>query len=278
MSPSDILTRAARPPDRVLRYGPGTDQYGDLRLPVWSEMGKTFSGERPASPLVIFLHGGFWRSAFDRTHTGPLAEALAAAGFAVCTPEFRRTGLPGGGWPGTFDDVAAAVDTLPGLAAEAADEAGGQVDTGRVVLGGHSAGGHLALWAAAGNSSLPVAGVVALAPVADLELAVRTGVGAGAPIALLGGGPDEVPDRYAAASPAALLPIGVPQVVVHGTADESVPFAMSERYVAAARDAGDDATIVDLPGVTHMPLIRARSEAWATARSHVQRLAGVSAD
>ena len=149
MSPSDILTRAARPPDQVLRYGPRHEQFADLRLPVWSDETESSPGSaaewRPEWPVVIFLHGGFWRAAYDRTHAGPLAEALAAAGFAVCTPEYRRTGQPGGGWPGTFDDVAAAVDALPGLVAAAA---GGRADLGRVVLAGHSAGGLVVLEAA----------------------------------------------------------------------------------------------------------------------------------
>src|SRR5580700_9305062 len=117
MSPSDILTRTARPPDQVLRYGPRHDQFADLRLPDWSERAEKFSPELPDWAVVIFLHGGFWRAAYDRTHTGPLAEALAAEGFAVCAPEFRRTGEPGGGWPGTFDDVAAAIDALPAMVA-----------------------------------------------------------------------------------------------------------------------------------------------------------------
>jgi acetyl esterase/lipase len=251
---------------RLERYGPERGQLAEL----WEPPGTAPQG---GWPVGVVVHGGFWRHIYTKRLMHAVAGDLAGHGVAAWNIEYRRVGgRSGGGWPATFEDVSGAIDHLAQLAATA------PLDLARLVAIGHSAGGHLALWAAAGNSSLPVAGVVALAPVADLELAVRTGVGAGAPIALLGGGPDEVPDRYAAASPAALLPIGVPQVVVHGTADESVPFAMSERYVAAARDAGDDATLVDLPGVTHMPLIRARSEAWATARSHVQRLAGVSAD
>jgi acetyl esterase/lipase len=288
MSPSDILTRAARPPDRVLRYGPGTDQHGDLRLPVWSEMGKTFSGERPASPLVIFLHGGFWRSAFDRTHTGPLAEALAAAGFAVCTPEFRRTGLPGGGWPGTFDDVAAAVDTLPGLAAEAADEAGGQVDTGRVVLGGHSAGGHLALWAA-GRGRLPesdpwrrrdadgvrVTGVVSLAGVCDLAAGFRLGLGGGAVGDLMGGGPEEYPERHRAADPMGLVPTGMRVRLVHGTVDDRVPVGLSREYAGRAGAAGDDVTCEVLDGAGHFEVIDPRSGAWGAVLAAFEAAAGV---
>ncbi len=116
--PREVLTRPAPPPDQVLRYGPGPDHVTDLRLPASGQAGDR---RRPAAaPLVILLHGGFWRVAYDRSHAGPLAAALAVAGYAVCVPEYRRTGQVGGGWPGTFDDVAAAVDALPGLAAEAA--------------------------------------------------------------------------------------------------------------------------------------------------------------
>ncbi|HEY7147555.1 MAG TPA: alpha/beta hydrolase [Streptosporangiaceae bacterium] len=111
MDTGDILSRPAPPPDRVLRYGNGQENVADLRFPMDDRFGES------GVPLVIFLHGGFWRAAYDRTHTGPLAVALAAEGFAVCTPEFRRIGQPEGGWPGTFDDVAAAAGALPGLAA-----------------------------------------------------------------------------------------------------------------------------------------------------------------
>ena len=135
--------------------------------------------------LVLLLHGGFWRAAFDRAHLGPLAAALAGENFVVCTAEFRRTGQPGGGWPGTFDDVAAAVDVLPGLARSAVP--GADADGWPVVLAGHSAGGHLALWAAGrhrlgphspwylagGPRGVGVAGVVALAPVSDLAACYR---------------------------------------------------------------------------------------------------------
>src|SRR5579884_2278738 len=133
--PREILTRPSPPPDLTLRYGPGPDHVADVRLPPARPGG--------AAPLVLFLHGGFWSAEYDRAHTGSLAAGLAAAGYLVCTPEFRRAGQEGGGWPGTFDDVSAAVDKLPGLV----DGAIGAVhaDARRVVLAGHSAGGHLAL-------------------------------------------------------------------------------------------------------------------------------------
>src|SRR5258708_25650439 len=170
-------------------------------------------------PFTIFLHGGFWRAEYGREHTTPLAEALAAAGFVVCAPEYRRTGQPGGGWPGTFDDVAAAGGRLPGLVAEAT---GGLVDPDRVVLAGHSAGGHLALWAAA-RHLLPagspwaiarpaqggaVRGVVALAAVSDLTACHRWELGQQAAGALMGGWPGQVHERHQSADPIRLVPAG----------------------------------------------------------------------
>ncbi|GAB2813073.1 hypothetical protein GCM10027176_16890 [Actinoallomurus bryophytorum] len=125
----EVLTRPAPPPDLTLAYGPHPDHVIDVRLPP----------SRPA-PLVVMIHGGFWRAAYDRTHTGPLTSALAAAGYVVAIPEFRRTGQEGGGWPGTFDDVLAALDAVPGLLAPYSEDA--------PVLLGHSAGGHLAVWVA----------------------------------------------------------------------------------------------------------------------------------
>ena len=112
MQPADVLSRPARSPDLTLTYG-RPDLVADLFLPPADRA-------RAAAPLIVFLHGGFWRAAYDRKHAGPLAEALAAAGFAVCLPEYRRVGQDGGGWPGTFDDVRAAVARLPGLVGGAA--------------------------------------------------------------------------------------------------------------------------------------------------------------
>lgn len=274
----DVLTRPAPPPDHVLRYGPGPDHVADVRLPPG--LGLRDAARPPV--LVLLLHGGFWRAAYDRTHLGPLAAALAAENFVVCTPEFRRTGQPGGGWPGTFDDVAAAVDRLPGLVRSALPDA---VGPGRVILAGHSAGGHLALWSAgrhrlgadspwhgvpgragaagvSGSFGADVAGVVALAPVSDLAACYRAGLDDDAAGALLGGGPDEQPDRYAAADPARLVPLGVPVRIVHGTADDRVPFAMSRSFAELARTAGDVVELDVLTGGGHFGVIDPLSGAW----------------
>jgi acetyl esterase/lipase len=223
----------------------------------------------PTAPLVLFLHGGFWRASFDRAHAGPLAEALAALGFAVCTPEYRRVGQAGGGWPGTFDDVAAAVDILPGLAAETT---GGLTEPARTLLAGHSAGGHLALWAASRHHlpadapwhlSQPGAfSVVGLAAVCDLAACFEQNLGDGAAAELIGGRPARYPGRYRAADPARMLPIGVPVRLVHGSADDRVPAEMSSAYAALAQAAGDAAACTVLPGSGHFEVIDPLSAAW----------------
>ncbi len=267
MDPQDVLTRPARPPDLVLRYGPAAEHVADVRLPAGGAAIR--QPGRPGAPLVLFLHGGFWRAAFDRAHTGPLAVALAEEGFAVCTPEYRRVGQPSGGWHGTFDDVATAVDILPDLVAEAS---GGMVDNSRVLLAGHSAGGHLALWAAASHKlprespwRLPrssVRGVVGLAAVCDLASCFEQDLGNGAAAGLMGGGPASHPERYRVADPAALLPTGVAVRLLHGSADDRVPCQMSRAYAALAQSTGDDADCAVLPGSGHFDVIDPLSAVW----------------
>jgi acetyl esterase/lipase len=241
-------------------------------------------GDGPGlAPLVILLHGGFWRSAIDVRHIGPLACALAAAGFAVATQEYRRTGQAGGGWPGTFDDIALAVDALPGRVAAAAG--GGRVDTGRVVVAGHSAGGHLALWTA-GRARLAagdrwhragagaIAGVVSLAGVCDLAACYRLGLDDGAAGDLMGGGPDDVPGRYAAGDPMGLVPTGMRAWLVHGTVDERVPDSFSRAYADRARAAGDEVTLELLPGTGHFEVIDPLSAAWPAVLRAVREASG----
>jgi acetyl esterase/lipase len=254
----DVLTRAAPGPDHTVPYGPHPDQVIDVRLP----------GRLPA-PLVVLVHGGFWRAEYDRTHTGPMADALAGAGHVVAVPEFRRSGAPGGGWPGTFDDVAAALDA----AGEVAEDFG--ADPARTVWAGHSAGGHLALWAAA-RHRLPAGsrwhtggprrgrprGVVSLAGCCSLALCETWDLDDGAAAALMGGSAAELPDRYAVADPAALLPLGVPVTLLHGTADDRVPVAMSRAYTARAVAAGDPVTLTELTGAGHFGLIDPLSPVW----------------
>ncbi len=283
--PADVLTRPGRPPDLVLRYGAGPDHVADVHLPPAGSRARAGTGERAL--LTIFLHGGFWRAEYGREHTRPLADALAAAGFVVCAPEYRRTGQPGGGWPGTFDDVAAAADRLPALVAEAT---GGLVagDPGQAVLAGHSAGGHLALWAAS-RHRLPAGsrwraersqwrGVVALAAVSDLAGSYRKALGQQAAGALMGGEPDRFDDnRYLEADPSRLVPVGAPVWLLHGMADDRVPYLMTLDYARWARAAGaraSDATCVLLPGAGHFAVIDPLSQEWPQVVDAFRRVAG----
>jgi len=252
----EILSRPAPPPDRTAAYGPHPDQVVDLRLP---------SGPGPARTLVVLVHGGFWRAAYDRTHTGPLADALARAGYAVAVPEYRRVGSPGGGWPGTFDDVSIFFEALRTICAAHG------VRARRTVLLGHSAGGHLALWAAARHRLPPDSpwlsqwrpdGVVALAGCSSLDLADAWELDDNAAADLLGGRAGEVPERYALTDPAALLPLSVPVTLLHGTVDQQVPPAMSRAYAAESERQGEPVTLVELSGLDHFDLIDPLSPAW----------------
>lgn len=250
----------------LVRYGTRRSQVGELWHPG--------AGEGPF-PTVVLIHGGFWRAAYTKRLMRPLAAGLAGEGFAVWNIEYRRVGAggAGGGWPATFEDVAAALDHLARVPGVRAD---------RVATCGHSAGGHLALWAAgrhrlpegapgAGPAIRPCA-AVALAGLSDLEAADRAGLGRGAVAALLGGDRPSRSARYPLTSPRALLPLGVPQVLIHGSADTTVPLDQSVDYETEARAAGDDARLVTLPGADHMAVIRRRGPAWSALRTEVRRL------
>ena len=263
MQPADVLSRPARPPDVTLTYG-RPDLVADLFLPP-------VDPGPAAAPLIVFLHGGFWRAAYDRKHARPLAEALAAEGSAVCVPEYRRVGQDGGGWPGTFDDVRAAVARLPELVAGAA---AGRADATRPVLAGHSAGGHLALWAASQPAGAAVSAVVSLAGVCDLAACYRDGLGQRAADGLMGGGPDQVPDRYELADPMAAIPLAHSVVLIHGRADDRVPWQQSDVYAAAATAAGAPARCVLLPETGHFELIDPLSGAWPAVLAEFQMAAG----
>lgn len=243
-------------------YATGAHRFGELTLPAGDVRG-----------LVVVVHGGFWRHAYDLSLGRPLAADLAAHGLAAWNIEYRRVG-GGGGWTATFDDVAAAVDALAGPVQEAA---GGLLPLDRVVGLGHSAGGHLAAWLAARPGLPPGApgaapavrlcGAVSQAGVLDLVDAAERGVGGGAVVDLVGGPPTAVPDRYALASPIARVPIGVPVIGVHGTADANVPLRQTERFAAAS---GDRAVV--LPGVDHFAVIDPTTSAWAACRAAVEEI------
>jgi acetyl esterase/lipase len=235
-----------------MAYGADPAQVYDVRLPT--------SGAPRRSLSVVVVHGGFWRAAYDRGHAGLQAQAFADAGYATAVVEYRRTGMPGGGWPGTPDDVAAAVAAVrrdPGL-------------PGAPVLVGHSAGGQLVAWAAAQPWAHGVRGVVSLAGVLDLAGGAQTGVGDGAITAFLGGGPSEAPEAYAAADPMRLAP-GIPVVVVHARDDDVVPHELSERYAAAHH--GPQVRLVTVPEGGHYGLIDPENPAFAEVLAAVDLLA-----
>ena len=209
-------------------------------------------------PVVVLLHGGFWKAMYTKSLMTNLAADIIDRGWAAWNLEYRRVGtIPSGGWPGTFEDIGAGIDYLRTLA----DAGEGELDLTRVIAVGHSAGGHLALWAAgraqlppgapggASASSVLLRGAVGLAPVCDLVEGARLGLGGGAVARLLGGPPTRHPQRYAVADPAALLPMGVAQVLVHGDRDGAVPLSLSRGYLAKARPPATRRRCSSLPAV-----------------------------
>jgi acetyl esterase/lipase len=236
-------------------YGPDPAQFGELWLPA--------EGARQPGTVVI-MHGGFWQARYDLSLGRPLAADLAARGYAAWNLEYRRA-LAGGGWPQTFADVAAGIDLLATLPA----------DTSRVVVIGHSAGGHLGTWAA-GRAKLPpgapgspeggpfvaVTAVVSQAGVLALADCARDPVGALPARDLMGGVPEDLPGEYRLADPLAAVPVPARVLCLHSRADDRVPFSFSERYAAAATAAGGDAALIETHG-DHFTLIDPASPDWA---------------
>lgn len=244
---------------RRIRYGRGPSQYGELFEP---------EGTGP-HPVAVVIHGGFWKAVFGRKLMRPVCEDLTRRGWAAWNLEYRRLGLrSGGGWPATFEDVAAGVDHL----AEIAD---GRLDLDRVAAVGHSAGGHLALWAAArgglpegvvgGGPRVEIHRAVSQAGVLNLRMALQLDLSKGVVRRFLGGTPGEVADRYTYGSPADRLPIGVPMLLVHGARDDVVPAGMSEEFAEAAGNHGDDCELAVFPDGDHMGHIDPQHEMWRRA-------------
>lgn len=256
-------------PQRIAYGADAALQYGELLVPP---------GEGPF-PLVVLIHGGCWRARFGSAAAmEPLAEALAGLGIATWNIEYRRVGNSGGGWPGTFLDVSAATDYVQALAERH------PIDPSRVIALGHSAGAHLALWTAA-RAKLPQAsalyrpsplrlrGVVALGGPADLRALRADAIcGWGTLEALAGGTLEAVPEHYAQASPAALLPLGVPQLLVTGASDRLVPTRLLAPYEQAAQRAGDRVALREVPGANHRDLIVPDSDVWPVVRDGVREL------
>lgn len=263
----DLMGMPPAPADFRIPYGDDPHQFGQLRLP---------DGEG-LFPVVIVIHGGCWMSQYDLHHISPLAAEITKMGFATWSLEYRRVGNDGGGWPGTFQDVADGSDHLRNLAQEF------PLDLNRIITIGHSAGGHLALWVAARHkipkqgslckkNPLPIQGVIALAGVGNLDLPNLQEICGGAILKLMGGTPAEVPERYAQGSPLELLPFGIPQILIQGAKDSIVPVESVRDYYRAAKKSGDKVDLVLLQEAGHFELVMPSTFAWPEVRKAIEAL------
>ncbi len=275
----DILSRPVLTADERIPYGADPSQFGDLWLP------STRAGKR--CPLVVFFHGGWWKSAYDLGYAGYLCAALKRAGIATWSVEYRRVGHTGGGWPATFQDAANGFDYLGTLAGKF------PLDLTRVVSVGHSAGGHLAFWTAgrhhiAPTSDMvlppprfPLRGAIALAGAVDLGLLIElSGNGHFAHdrdevFALMGGRPAELPARYAAGDPGLLLPLEGRQVIIQGTEDDQIPPTLPARFAEKAKSRGSEAAVLILPGADHFDVVDPENRAWSKVLAQIKAMLSV---
>ena len=272
----DILSQPVLTADHRIPYGTGPSQFGDLWLPAMAPQAK--------APVVVFFHGGWWKSEYDLGYAGYLCAALKAQGIACWSVEYRRVGDTGGGWPATFQDAANGFDHVASLAKTY------PVDLSRVITMGHSAGGHLAFWIAGrhhidphseiytGRPQVPLRGTVSLAGAVDLRLTIDlSGYFTSAHdkhevFALMGGNRDEVPQRYKSGNPGDLLPFNVPQILIQGDADDQIPPDLPARWADMARRTGDSATVKMLAGASHFDVVDPGSSCWATVLGAVRTL------
>jgi acetyl esterase/lipase len=257
MSSEDILKLPPPPADARLAYGSDPNQFGEIRLPK----------EQGPFPVVMNIHGGFWRAQYDLSHAGHLSAALSQKGFATWNVEYRRVGNPGGGWPGTFEDIRNAFRFLPQLQKRY------HLDSTKVVVIGHSAGGQLALCLAAHESS--VSRVLSLAGVVDLAQAWELHLSNDAVVAFLGGKPSEVPEHYREADPmASTIPSATLQWLIHGAGDTVVPSYISRTYAERKKSRGEDVHYLEIGTAGHFDLIDPHSKAWPKVESTVLHMMG----
>jgi acetyl esterase/lipase len=275
-SPSDLTAKQfqalpTKAADERIPYGKEVDQFGELRVPA---------GPGP-HPVVILIHGGCWRADFSNLHEmGPIGDALKAKGVATWNIEYRRLGQSGAGWPGTYLDVGKGIDHLRSIAASR------KLDLKRVIVIGHSGGGHLAIWAAARGhvpsgsaiyvtDPLPLRGVIDLAGPADmaavLPFQMRCG---GRPVVeeMLGGTPTEVPQRYSDTSAISKLPLGVAQTLVWGRRDENAPISMGESYVEAARRSNEKVNLITFADLGHFEIATTIGPSWPVVEKEIRRM------
>lgn len=259
----DFQLRGLQP----IKYGEAPSQLAELLVP--DEFGPY--------PVVVIIHGGWWQTGWDRRGVREVARDLAKEGYATWNLEYRLVGEEGGGWPGTFEDVALGIDTLADSARDY------NLDLSRVVFLGHSAGGHLALWAASRGAFEPgfvgadpqvqPATVVALAPVPDLVTAAQDDLGDGAVQQLLLGSPEEVPLTYAVASPQGLEPGPARHVLYHAVDDGIVPIEQSRAYAARLQEIGAQVELVELPSGGHFGSIVVGESGWTAVRDRMAEFA-----
>lgn len=263
MDSSSLVSFPNPAADHVISYGEDGLQFGELRLPP---------GQGPW-PVMVLIHGGCWLAEYDIAHIRKLAAAFTKAGIATWTLEYRRVGNRGGGWPGTFDDVARGADHVLAMATPFG------LDLGRVVVAGHSAGGHLAIWL--GNrpaewpAGLKPTAVLALAPAADLEYLHQHGACREEVDRLMGGSPEKFPERYRLASGAARLPLTIPQYIVVGEHDDDwTPAGL--RYVELARQHGNDPHVINAKESGHFEMIDPDSTTWPLVLGAARGALGLS--
>jgi acetyl esterase/lipase len=251
VSAEDILTRPQPAPDRRIAYGADPNQFLEVRLP----------GTPGPHPVLLNIHGGFWRSKYDLAHAGHFCEALRQVGFATFNVEYRRVGNNGGGWPGTFADIRAAYRFVR------QDYSRFHLDLERLAVAGHSAGGQLALCLAAHETSIHRA--ISLAGVVDLKKAFAMHLSHNAVVEFLGGKPEAVPDHYREADPTELSIAQARQWLVHGSDDDMVPPQFSRDYVTQKKKAGESVELVQISGAGHFDLINPSSKAFKQVRSTI---------
>ncbi|HEY9684053.1 MAG TPA: alpha/beta hydrolase [Oculatellaceae cyanobacterium] len=252
MTEDEFLNLTPPPVDKRLSYGSDPNQFGELRLPA---------GAGPF-PVVMNIHGGFWRNLYGLGHAGHYCAALTRSGFATWNVEYRRAGDKGGGWPGSLEDLALAYRFIRQNAAQH------NLDRGRFLVSGHSAGGHLALCLAAHEPTLEH--VMPLAAVSDARKCYELHLSNDAVVEFLGGTPDSVPEHYREASPFELS-IKAKQWLVHGNADDVVPFSFSSDYIEAKKEK-ETVSLLALPKAGHFDVINPFSEVWPEMDKLVSRL------
>lgn len=259
----DILTLPPPRADARMAYGSDPNQFLDLRLPSQKEKSKS------PYPLVINVHGGFWRAKYNLDHAGHLCAALTARGLATANLEYRRIGNDGGAWPGTFSDIRSAYHFV------VQNAQAHNLDSRRIVVMGHSAGGQLALCLAAHEST--ITRVISLAGVVDLQRTYQLHLSNDAVVEFLRGTPSEVPDHYREADPMELSIAQARQWLIHGSADDVVPPTFSRDYVAAKQKRRgkekEDAHLLEIPGAGHFDLIDPRTQPWKQIEETVVQFA-----